>query len=528
MIKNKYFAVIFIISFLILPLVALSTVAHGDSRQDILQNSWNNYKSTYITQNGAVLRPDQGNDVVSEGVAYALLRAVWVNDKETFDKVYNFTEKNMSRLNNSSKNDNLIAWRWKDNVIDWGAASDADLDYALALAFASKRWDKPDYNLPGYLAKSIAVQKDILAIETGWVGDKIYLQPGSWYAFKAPIPVNPSYLSPAYYKIFDQISPDPRWNKLVDSAYEIAWKSSRDLDGSVGVGFPADWVQVNDGNVVGKATGLGYDYKYDAFRTSWRFALDYVWFGDQRAKDYLTLSGARNTLLNEWNNGNQITAEYRHDGHPISHYENPGAYGVNIGWFIPENRDIANQFVGKIEQSYNQNNGKFFSEANYYMENWAWLGYALGTNNLPNIYGGNYGDTSNKVASQIILNQLTNPTPRPVATPPSITTPSQSPNPTQSLISQLFQIIAPQDKSTQNNLITFKVVNPIPSNQGTWWSVDSGGWVAMGKTNASGIEWTSDIDVSSWNWNDSKQYTLHAWTKDVTGNQIHSQINFTK
>jgi endoglucanase len=543
MLNKKISTILLILIIVILPATIAFTNTQADTNQDMLKTSWNNYKSQYIQNDGAVRRPDQGNDVVSEGVAYAMMRAVWMNDQSTFDKVYNFTEKNLSRKNNKDKNDNLLAWRWNGGVIDWGAASDADLDYALALAFASKIWSNPTNGLPNYKDKSIAVQKDILAVETGWVGDKVYLQPGTWYAFKAPIPVNPSYLSPAYYKIFDQMSPDPRWNKLVDTAYEVVWKSSRDLDGSIGVGLPADWVQVNDGQRVSKANGLGFDYKYDAFRTSFRFALDYVWFGDLRAKDYLTLSGGRNVLLNEWKAKNMITAEYSHDGHPMSNFENAGAYGANMGWFMPENKDVVNQFVGKIQNEFNKNGGKFFSQPNYYMENWAWLGLALGTNNLPNLYNGGNSSSNNQTQA---LNTLANisgaspmptvsPTPVPTKTPIPTTTPkatvkpSSIPTPTiTASTSQALQIVAPSDGSTLNGRISLRVKNTYNNNQGTWWSVDSGGWVNMYRLSPQSNEWVADIDISNWNWREDKKYTLHAWTKESNGNQVHTQIVFYK
>lgn len=47
----------------------------------ILAASWQFYKSHFIQADGRVVRPDNQNDTVSEGQAYALLRAVWSNDQ---------------------------------------------------------------------------------------------------------------------------------------------------------------------------------------------------------------------------------------------------------------------------------------------------------------------------------------------------------------------------------------------------------------------------------------------------------------
>jgi endoglucanase len=550
----KKSVIISIITLLIAGPLFLSSMIHGASPQDVLSSDWNSYKQTYIDPDGAVRRRDQGNDVVSEGVAYAMLRATWMNDQDTFDKVYNWTEKNMSRLNNSKLNDNLLGWHWSNGFgsVDsdnWGAASDADEDYALSLAFASKKWGTPKIaGLPSYTDKSLAVQKDILRLETGWVGDKVYLQPGTWFQFKAPITVNPSYLSPAMYKIFNQMSPDPRWDKLVQSSYEVLEKSSQTIEGNVGVGLPPDWVQVNDNGTISKAPSFGIDYKYDAFRTDFRVALDYIWFNDSRAKNYLTLSGARNVLLKDFTTRGLITGEYRHDGASMSNYENPGVYGVNIGWFIPENQDVVKQFVQKMENEFNKNGGKFFASPNYYMSNWAAFGYAMGTNNVPNIYNGgstNIDPSANNAAnnekstiidavSSTVGNIVAPPTPAPVIKPSTL--PSAAPSifkpetPTQSNKSQGgdLKINYPADGQSVDGQFTFKTTNTTPNLQGTWWSVDSGEWVALYKPDPNSNDWQNDINISSWNWSSNNEYTLHAWTKDKDNNQYHTQIIIKK
>lgn len=514
----------------------LYTQTQAANPNEILQTSWNNYKNAMIDPDGAVRRRDQGNDVVSEGIAYTMLRAVWINDQETFDKVYGFAEKKMSRLNNSSLGDNLLAWLYQgNNVTDWGAASDADEDYALALAFAEKKWGKPKSgNLPDYREKSIAVQKDILRLETGWAGDKVYLQPGTWYAFKAPIPVNPSYLAPGHYKIFNQMSPDPRWEKLIESSYDILWKSSGSIDGQIGIGLPADWVNVQANGSITKAPNLGIDYKYDAIRTSMRVAMDYAWFNDMRAKNYLTLSGARNFLLNTINNKGKIGTEYQHDGTPIGgEYTNAASYGTNIGWFMPENSDKVQQFLGIMQDEYHKNGNKFMAGTNYYMENLAWMGYALGTGNMPNIYGGQTNAGGNPtIMAAIATPERNTPNPTIVATVTPSVTPSPSVQPTatpgsqQPSTGQWLQISNPNDNQNLNGKFTMKIKNNLPNNQGTWWSVDSGGWVGM--QNVGNNEWAGEIDISGWNWKSDQNYTLHGWTKDQNGNQIHTQVNIHK
>lgn len=531
---KKLLSISIIAIVIIMPIAMLYTQTNAATPNEILQTSWSNYKSSMIDPDGAVRRRDQGNDVVSEGIGYTMLRAVWINDQDTFDKVYNFAEKKLSRKNKADLGDNLLAWLYQGNTVsDWGAASDADEDYALALAFADKKWGRPKIaGIENYKDKSIAVQKDILRLETGWVGDKVYLQPGTWFAFKAPIPVNPSYLAPGHYKVFNQMSPDPRWDKLVDSSYDILWKSSGSIDGQIGIGLPADWVQVNDNNSISKSPNLDIDYKYDAFRTSMRIGMDYAWTGDMRAKNYLTLSGARNFLVNSLANKGKISTEYRHDGTPLSDYVNAATYAVNVGWFLPDNSDKVNQFKNSMESEYQKNGNKFMAGTNYYMENLAWMGYALATGSAPNIYAGQQaaGSAPTLLAASVTQSLVATPIPTtaastaPIATPVPTVTATTAPS-TQTN-GQAMQVKYPADNQTINGRFTMRIQNTVPNNQGTWWSVDSGGWVGM--NNAGNSEWTSEIDISGWNWNATQTYTLHGWTKDQNGNQIHTQITIRK
>jgi len=485
---------------LLVPMYVLFSMTQAQSSDEILKKSWENYKAKYIEPNGAVRRPDQGNDVVSEGVAYAMLRAVWVQDQETFDRVYDWTEKNMSRKNNPDLDDNLLGWKYTNGVADWGAASDADLDYALALAFASKTWDKPSRSdLEGYAAKSIAVQTDILNLATGKAGGKLHLQPGTWNMFTAPITVNPSYLSPGHYKIFNAMKPDARWLELTDTAYELLWKSSNDISGTRGVGLPPNWVQVNDDGSVSKASNFDINYTYDAFRTSWRVALDYMWFSDERAKNYLTKSGARDLMLKQFKDSDMIFAEYSHDGNVMGRYDNAGVYGVNVGWFIPENRDVVEKFAEKMEVAYSNNNG-FFVNDSYYMENWGWLGYAMATNSVPNMYNGGIApkQDAQQLFDAVIGEALEHSMVESIQT---------------DAIEYItgLEILNPKNGNNLGGQVQLQVFNDDPTTVGTWWSVDSGSWVSMQKSNVENV-WASDINLSGWTWKQNGEYTIRAWS----------------
>ena len=100
-------------------------------RLDALEALWTSYQFHYIDA-GRVVSHDEDGITTSEGQGYAMLRAVWSNDEETFERVWAWTKQNLR-----VRGDHLFAWKYKDGVIDRNSATDADTDIALAFAFCS-------------------------------------------------------------------------------------------------------------------------------------------------------------------------------------------------------------------------------------------------------------------------------------------------------------------------------------------------------------------------------------------------------
>ena len=107
--------------------------------------------------------------------------------------------------------DNLLAWRWGRlpggswGVLDANSATDGDLDYALALVLAHRMGWRAPPNLPDYREEARRVLADILAKEVvALPGGDLLLTPGNWHELAPPYLVNPSYFSPAAYRLFAQ------------------------------------------------------------------------------------------------------------------------------------------------------------------------------------------------------------------------------------------------------------------------------------------------------------------------------------
>ena len=99
--------------------------------------------------------------------------------------------------------------------------------------------------------------------------------------------MNVGYFAPAWYRLFNEADIHERdWLRVVDRSYTI-------LENSPGYarGLVPDWMTPEGGwtsNLGYNAYGDGrYMYK-DAIRTLWRIGTDWLWFGEERALDFLT------------------------------------------------------------------------------------------------------------------------------------------------------------------------------------------------------------------------------------------------
>ena len=350
----------------------------------VLVSTWDTYKKSFIEKDGNTIDPAI-KQTTSEGQSYAMLRAVWMNDKVQFDKSWGWTKRNLQKQNN------LFAWKWgqlpngKPGIIDGSSAADADEDIALALAFAGKRW-----NDVRYTEEAKTIISAIWENEVKTVNGKPYLVAGDWAQNKSYAVINPSYLAPSSYRIFAEIDKTHNWNALVNSSYEVLTAcTNNSLDKDTSAGLAPNWCAVNaSGQVIqNPETGLqSTEYSYDAYRTPWRIALDYQWNKEPRAKKYLTDS---DFLREEWKEKKQLVVGYTHDGEPWEKYESASAYGANLGNFIITDKKVADEIykTKMLNKLYEDKEGSYWEDPkNYYTQNWAWFGTALYNNDLPNLW----------------------------------------------------------------------------------------------------------------------------------------------
>ncbi len=379
-----------------------------------LRDSWDAYRRRFVQADGRVIDWEGQGRSTSEGQAYAMLRSVLIDDPKTFKLTLDWAENNLRR--SGSKPDHLWAWRWgpesilsseipptpsdtapvtavtitaspkaspeaslkptesppsKWGILDENFATDGDIDAATALILASRRW-----NNPAYLSLAQAKIRDIWMLSTIEVQGKRYLLPGPVEAFVKPdrLELNPSYISPAAFRLFAQVDPDHDWIGMANDSY-------RQLDAISAispVGLPSDWIAMSRTDLpqmspIAQPNALISRYSYDAYRVWWRVALDGAWFGAPEADRFLTQYLP--VLAKRWQQTNpaQIAAQIDLNGTDLVTYDATSHYGMLYAAFRRIDPRIAQaMYDQKLLPRYK--NGSWDGDSAYYSQNLAWLG----------------------------------------------------------------------------------------------------------------------------------------------------------
>ncbi|MGE5297564.1 MAG: glycosyl hydrolase family 8 [Acidobacteriaceae bacterium] len=361
------------------------------SPKSLLSALWNSYKINILeAKTFRTLDKQRNNVTTSEGQSYTMLRAVWMDDKQTFDQSWAWTKDNLQH----KSNDQLFSWvfgqlpngQYGVLTAQGGnnTASDGDTDIALALIFASSRWGDQTY-----MAEAQKILDSVWNNEVVIINNKPYLAADNLEkSGKGDVLVNPSYLSPASYKIFAKADTKHDWNALADTSYDVIQNSAKaNLEKKSSAGLPPDWIMLDRKTAAIKpagASGLDSNFSYDALRVPFRLALDWQWFKDPR--DQQILNSFR-FLSTEWTDNKAIYSSYSHDGQTLQNTENPAMYGGTIGYFmVADPANASTIFDQKLKSLYNTDAYTWKQQPGYYEDNWAWFGIALYYQQLNNLY----------------------------------------------------------------------------------------------------------------------------------------------
>ncbi len=305
---------------------------------------WENYKARMIVDGGdgtlRVQRPEFDNDTVSEGIAYGMLFAAYMNDKTIFDKIWGYAQKHFD-------GNGLMNWKISADggSVNADSATDADEDMAFALVMADKQWG-------GYTETA----KDFI----GRVASKDFTGDGTVRGGDNYGDVNPSYLAPAFYRVFQSYTGDSRWSTIIEKSYAI-------LEGAANAdtGLVPDWTN-----------GRGNNYSYDAARTPYRIALDACWNGEPRAKAYAEKVGKFFAGIGVDN----IRDGYSLDGNLLGEHKNATFIGpAGVAGMVANEAQLVTDAYKQVSTDLQE------GTENYYNMSWALFSAMMMTGNFVNL-----------------------------------------------------------------------------------------------------------------------------------------------
>ena len=359
------------------------TYANSDEITDQLYRAFRSYKKFFFRTYGQIVDPNTTN-TTSEGQSYAMLRSVWLDDKEAFDGVWEWTQDHLQ----FREDDDLISWKWVlDKLEDSSNATDADEDIALALLFAYAQWGDETY-----LKEANNIIYDLGEHAVVEIDEKNYVLSSHWKIIEQwdGYLLNPSYLAPAHYRIFAQVDPYHDWEQIAVDSYDVLMRAGQ-LEGNT-TGLPADWVLVDKETGELSSAGDYFDYdvdrfSFDAFRTLWRVALDYQWHDASSARAYLDHVNAY--LIDQYKEDGMLPSAIAPDGSVLAEGSTPAIdAGYLAAFMVRRDPLLAQEFYEKqFVQNYNDSGEYWGSDKyNYYNANWAWFATAMYNGNMKNLF----------------------------------------------------------------------------------------------------------------------------------------------
>lgn len=268
--------------------IASQYCVHPTNRDsDDVRAAYELWKTTVVTDEGAggylrVRKPDSGTVIgstVSEGIGYGMLAAVYMDDQDLFDNLWQY-----ARL--YFNGNGLMEWEVDPSgtVIGSGAALDGDEDMAWALVMADRQWGAGGSLPDTYLNHAIDLIQAMWDHEIDHQRGDMPLPGDQWGG--ADI-TNVSYFAPSYYRVFGEVSGNTEgWNRVVDRSYEILELSLNEASGNADNGLVPAWCDSN-GVPTAAYEGAPLHFQNDSTRTPFRIGHDYCENGEPRALAYM-------------------------------------------------------------------------------------------------------------------------------------------------------------------------------------------------------------------------------------------------
>jgi endo-1,4-beta-D-glucanase Y len=371
-----------------------------DFKNEDVQTVYSKWKADLVVSDGAgalrVRRPaEPGLEVdstVSEGIAYGMIIAVYMNDQTLFDGLWKYAQKYpwtyVPSGGGTSVTTILMNWYITSagkvgtaTQSGDGAATDADEDMAWALIMADKQWGGLGTQTlaKSYLDYAKLLLNDIWTYEI--YQSKLPKNGSGWGDWNS---LNISYFAPAYYRVFAKVSGNATWGgDVVKCVYDTIEANLTAANANQTNGLVPAFSTSTGGEawVAAGQPSLRHDYQYDSCRTPFRIGLDACLFNEPRAKTYL----GKLSQFFVGKGAANITDGYALNGTPTPEYASRGYQGRSAAFIGPagvgamQNSSYLS-FVNDVWGLVRQNN--LWCGGQYYDESWTTLSMLMMSGNF--------------------------------------------------------------------------------------------------------------------------------------------------
>jgi endoglucanase len=271
--------------FAVLSLGALSMALAGANTPAALERcgmsewaQWQDFSHHFISADGRVLAANNvARNSFSEGQSYAMFFSLVANDREAFDRIWQWTQQNLMIHGVNG----LPAWIWGQaedgnwRVLDVNSAADADLWFAYTLLEAGRVWQRTDYQLAGQRMLQAITRQELVLLPG--LGSMLLPAPYGFIQADGSWRLNSSYLPLPLLRRFELEVPLGPWSDVAINTLRLARAANRN-------GYAADWTAYRADS--GRAPQFESDSvtgsigSYDAIRV-------YLWAGMTHEKDPL-------------------------------------------------------------------------------------------------------------------------------------------------------------------------------------------------------------------------------------------------
>jgi oligosaccharide reducing-end xylanase len=286
---------------------------------------------------------DIGNgDVRSEGMSYGMMIAVQLDKKEEFDRLWKWAKTHMYQSEEPYKG--YFAWHCTidGEKLDANPASDGEEWFAMALLFASARWDDGegifDYQSQAQEILDVMLHKEDSGSDLATNMFNLEHKQVVFVPRLGPLSnfTDPSYHLPAYYELW------ARWAERDNEFWSEAAQVSREHFKNAAhpqTGLMPDYANF-DGTPYG--TDDHKDFRFDAWRTLSNVAVDYAWFTtdpwqveqSNRVLKFLSSQGI-----------DSYANQFALDGTPLSGDHSTGLVSMAAVAALAADREIGEPFV---------------------------------------------------------------------------------------------------------------------------------------------------------------------------------------